>query len=75
MGVAIDVAGAEDEASSQLKRILAQAVLPMTGGSCPAPREALDVSRTDGSVAFAYRVFQPGQKAAGRFEIWTLQSR
>jgi len=38
--------------------------------------EALNVSPTDGSVAFAYRVFQPGEKtSSSKFEIWTLQLR
>ncbi len=41
VGVAIDVAGTEDEASAELERIVAQAVLLMTGGSCPAPRNSI----------------------------------
>ena len=35
----------------------------------------LDVSPTDGSVAFAYRVFHPGEPGppSAKFEIWSLQ--
>jgi len=35
----------------------------------------LDFSPTDGSVAFAYRVFHPGEPGppAAKFEIWSLQ--
>ena len=43
--------------------------------SIPAQRsmEALNVSPADGSVAFAYRVFSPGQNAQAKFEIWRPQ--
>jgi hypothetical protein len=41
----------------------------------PTPMEAVNVSPADGSVAFAYRIFQPGQKAQTKFEIWKLQLR
>ena len=38
---------------------------------------ALNVSPTDGSVAFAYRVFHPGEPGppSAKFEIWSLQLR
>jgi WD40 repeat protein len=37
----------------------------------------LDFSPTDGSVAFAYRIFQPGVEGPplAKFEIWSLQLR
>jgi WD40 repeat protein len=37
----------------------------------------LDFSSTDGSVAFAYQVFHPGEPGppSGKFEIWSLQLR
>jgi len=41
----------------------------------PTPMEAVNVSPADGSVAFAYRIFQPGQNARTKFEIWKLQLR
>ena len=41
VGVTIEVAGTEDEASTELERIVAQAVLLMTGGSCPVPRDSI----------------------------------
>jgi hypothetical protein len=37
--------------------------------------EALNVSPVEDSVAFAYRVFQPGQSTRTKFEIWKLQLR
>jgi WD40 repeat protein len=39
------------------------------------PIEALNFSPTDGSLAFAYRIFPPGQKPQTKFEIWTFRLR
>lgn len=46
-----------------------------THADTPTPMEALNASAADGSVAFAYRVFQPGQNARTKFEIWSLRLR
>jgi WD40 repeat protein len=40
-----------------------------------SPIEAMNVSAADGSVAFAYRVFSPGQKAQTKFEVWGMRLR
>jgi len=65
--------------SSNGVRLLGVESKKETGGlfSTHAERsiEALNVSPADGSVAFAYRLFQPGQNAAAKFEIWKLQLR
>ena len=38
--------------------------------------EALNLSRTDDSVALAYRVFTPGRGASPpKFETWTIHAR
>jgi len=39
--------------------------------------EALNATATDGSVAYAYRVFHPGEPGppSAKFEIWSLQPR
>ena len=52
-----------------------------TGNVLTVPKhgemEALNVSATDGSVAFAYRVGHPGEPGPpdAKFEIWSLQLR
>jgi hypothetical protein len=52
-----------------------------TGNVLTVPKhgepEALNVSPTDGSVVFAYRVFHPGEPGPpeAKFEIWSLQPR
>jgi hypothetical protein len=39
--VQVNIAGSENKASSELKRIFAQLVLPLSGGSSPFPRQGI----------------------------------
>jgi WD40 repeat protein len=62
-------------------RLLGAKRQKQTGNLLTIPRnsemKALNVSLSDGSVAFAYRVFYPGEPRppSARFEIWSLHLR
>jgi hypothetical protein len=76
MDVEVDITGTENEAASELKRVLAQLVLPVSGctGSFPCPRIILAenmkeraVQETHGTISMPFAINQKWERDSGLF--------